>query len=69
MGSVYVMLQTLSFDILFIWDRGSLGDSPSGPQGRHSDVGLWDWSCPWVLVPKDTGLVLPLGMSPKRHGV
>uniref|UniRef100_F6HPW5 Uncharacterized protein n=1 Tax=Vitis vinifera TaxID=29760 RepID=F6HPW5_VITVI len=22
-----------------------------------------------VLVPKDTGLVLPLGMSPKRHGV
>ena len=27
------------------------------------------WCCPWVLVPKDTGLVLPLGMSPKRHGV
>ena len=27
------------------------------------------WSYPWVLVPKDTGLVLSLGMSPKRHGV
>ena len=27
------------------------------------------WSYPWVLVPKDTRLVLPLGMSPKRHGV
>ena len=24
---------------------------------------------PWVLVPKDTRLVLPLGMSPKRHGI
>ena len=26
--SVYVMLQALSFDILFMWDRGSLGESP-----------------------------------------
>ena len=24
---------------------------------------------PWVLVPKDTRLVLPLGRTPKRHGV
>ena len=31
-------------------------------------MGVWGWSCPWVLVPKDVGLVLPLGMSPKRHG-
>ena len=48
---------------------GSLGESPWSPRGRHSDVGVWGWSCPWVLVPKDTELVLPLGMSPKRHGV
>ena len=26
--SAYVMLQALSFDILFMWDRGSLGESP-----------------------------------------
>ena len=26
--SAYVMLQTLSFDILFMWDRGPLGESP-----------------------------------------
>ena len=26
--SVYVMLQALSFDILFMWDSGSLGESP-----------------------------------------
>ena len=26
--SVYVMLQALSFDILFMWDHGSLGESP-----------------------------------------
>ena len=30
---------------------------------------VWGWSCPWVLVPKDMGLVLSLGMSPRRHGV
>ena len=39
------------------------------PWGRHFDVGVWGWSCPWVLVPKDTRLVLPLVMSPKRHGI
>ena len=27
-GSVYVVLHALSFDILFMWDRGSLGESP-----------------------------------------
>ena len=27
-GSVYVMLQALSFDILFMWDHGSLVESP-----------------------------------------
>ena len=27
-GSVYVMLQALSFDILFMWDCGSLAESP-----------------------------------------
>ena len=26
--SAYVILQALSFDILFMWDRGSLGESP-----------------------------------------
>ena len=26
--SAYVMLQALSFDIFFMWDRGSLGESP-----------------------------------------
>ena len=26
--SAYVMLQALSFDILFMWDRGFLGESP-----------------------------------------
>ena len=28
MGSFYVKLQTLSFNISFMWDRGSLGESP-----------------------------------------
>ena len=27
-GIVYVKLQALSFDILFMWDHGSLGESP-----------------------------------------
>ena len=26
--NAYVMLQALSFDILFMWDHGSLGESP-----------------------------------------
>ena len=65
MGSVYVMLQTLSIDILFMW---VLWWKSLKPRGRHSDVDVWGWSYPWVLVPKDK-LVLPLGMSPKRHGV
>ena len=28
-------------------------------------MGACGWSCPWVLVPKDIGLVLPLGDSLK----
>ena len=39
---------------------GLLTDTPV--LGRHK-------SCPWVIVHKDTGLVLPLGCSPKRHRV
>ena len=42
------------------------------PKALEEDTpmwGAWGWSCPWVLVPKDTGLVLPLGMSPKKHRV
>ena len=27
-GSVYVKLHALSFDILFMWDYGFLGESP-----------------------------------------
>ena len=77
MGSFYVMLQALSFDILFMWDRGSLGESP---KALEEDTPMWVYgvgpalgyesqktrgmTCPWVLVPKDTGLVLPLGFSP-----
>ena len=29
---------------------------------------VWGWSYPWVLVPKDTGLVIPLGMTKKTRG-
>ena len=65
-GSVYVMLQALSFDILFMSDRGWKSISP---RGRHSDVGVWGWSYPWVWVPKDMGYDFSLGMSPKRHRV
>ena len=52
-GSVYVMLQTLSFDILFMW---VLGWKSLKPSRKTLQCGCM-------------GLVLPLGMSPKRHGV
>ena len=61
MGSVYVMLQTLSFDILFMWDCGSLGESPKDLKedtpmwvyGVGPAPGFWSLktrggSCPWV---------------------
>ena len=80
MGSVYVMLQASSFDILFMWDRGSLGPWVKVPKALEEDTPMWVYevglalgfnslktrglSYPWVLVPKDTGLVLlPLGFS------
>ena len=37
-GSVYVKLQSLSFDILFMWDRGSLGEVP---KALKKDTPMW----------------------------
>ena len=64
---------------------GTVGPWVKVPKALEEDTSMWvygvglalgfnslktrGWSYPWVLVPKDTGLVLPLGMSPKRHGV
>ena len=64
-GSVYVMLHALSFDILL--NSGSLGESPKSPRGRHSNMGVWGWSWPWVWVLEDMGFDLPLGDAPNSH--
>ena len=49
------------------WVLGWKSLKPSRKTLRCGCMG--GWSCPWVWVPKDTGLVLPMGMSPKRHRV
>ena len=51
---------------------GTVGPWVKVPKALEEDTLMLVYGvgpAPWVLVPKDTGLVLPLGMSPKRHGV
>ena len=56
------MLQALSFDILFMWDRGSLGESPKaleedtpmwvygvGPALGYESQKTWGMTYPWVM--------------------
>ena len=52
--------------------RGTVGPWVKVPKALEENTLMWVYGvghAPWVLVPKDTGLVLPLGMSPKRHGI
>ena len=39
MGSFHEMFQALSFDILFMWDRGSLGEKV--PKALEEDTPMW----------------------------
>ena len=39
-----------------------------GPTLAFQSLKTWGSSCPWVVVPKGTMLVLPLGMSPRKSG-
>ena len=51
---------------------GTVGPWVKVPKALEEDTLMLVYGvgpAPWVLVPKDTGLVLPLGRSPKRHGV
>ena len=60
--SMWCYRHYLLIDCLF----GTVGPWVKVPKALEVDTPIWVYG---VLVPKDTGLVLPLDMSPKRHEV
>ena len=65
---------------IILWYIVYVGPLVKVPKALEEDTPMWVYgvgpalgyesqktrgmTCPWVLVPKDTGLVLPLGFSP-----